>query len=322
MPTTLVTGAAGFVGSHLAEALLAAGDKVVGLDDFCPAYSRERKHRHLTAALADDRFRLVEGDIRDLGLVSRLVEREGVERVAHLAALAGVRDSFLHPDEVLSVDVNGTLSVARAAGGRPLVFASSSSVYGSRGGTEPFRESDAAERPVSPYAAAKRAAELLLHVHHAAEGAPVTVLRPFTVYGPRQRPDMAIPRFTASIEAAEPIPVFFDGEVVRDLTFVSDVVAAFVAALDDPAPWRVLNCGSGRAHRVADVISTLASLMGREADMVPRPAPLGDVPRTLADPAAAAAELGWSARVGLIEGLASYLEWRARGDEGPVEPAA
>ncbi|MCH7494228.1 GDP-mannose 4,6-dehydratase [bacterium] len=320
--TTLVTGAAGFVGSHLVQALLARGERVVGLDNFCPNYAPERKRSHLADIPPDAPFRLVEGDIRDTALLSTLVADEKVSRVAHLAALAGVQASVENPQEVLSVDTLGTQSVASAAAGLPLVFLSSSSVYGSRPGQEPFLESDAADRPESPYAAAKRAAELLLAAHHSLTQAPVTILRPFTIYGPRQRPDMAIPRFAASLDQGLPIPVFFGGEAMRDMTYVGDVVQGILAALDAPNGFLLHNLGSGKCQPVTETIQTLARLMGKEATMEPRPAPPGDVPRTLADTTLVARHLGWWAMTSVEDGLKAYLEWRASGTEGPVEPAA
>lgn len=320
--TVLVTGAAGFVGSHLTEALLARGDRVVGLDNFCPNYPQERKRSHLAAVSSHPSFTLVEGDIRDPGLLASIITDEGVSKVAHLAALAGVRDSVENPQEVLSVDTLGTQSVATAATGLPLVFLSSSSVYGAREGSEPFLESDAADRPVSPYAAAKRAAELLLCAHHSLTNSPTTILRPFTIYGPRQRPDMAIPRFAASLDQGLPIPVFFNGEVVRDQTYVGDVVAGILAALDQPQGFLLLNLGSGKSVQVSEIITTLATLMGKEATLTPAPPPPGDVPRTLADTTAVARCLGWWAMTSLEGGLTQYLAWRDTGAEGPVEPAA
>ncbi len=300
----LVTGGAGFIGSHLVEALLARGDEVRVLDAFDDAYDPALKRRNVAAF----RDRVVEGDVRDPAAVARLVE--GVDAVAHLAARAGVRESLRSPALYQDVNVRGfavLLDAARRAGAR-VVFASSSSVYGASTPL-PFREDAPADRPVSPYAASKRAGELLAHAAWAGWGLPVTCLRFFTAYGPRQRPGMAIARFFRLARAGRPLPVFGDGDSSRDYTYVSDAVDAVLRALDRPLGFAVLNVGSGEPVRLDRLVERVARAAGRTVAVERLPEQPGDVPATLADNRAAREALGWRPTVTLDEGLARYRDW-------------
>jgi UDP-glucuronate 4-epimerase len=311
----IVTGAAGFVGSTLVERLLAEGRAVVGLDSFDPFYPAAQKRANLAVALASDRYRFVEGDICDEAALADAF-RGGADAVVHLAALAGVRPSLERPAAYADVNVRGTAAVAAAAlaaGVRRMVFASSSSVYGEREGG-PFRETDAVERPISPYAATKRAGELLLHSFHATQGLSVVCARIFTAYGPRQRPDLAIRKFAERMLRGEPIPVFGDGTAVRDFTYVDDLVDGLVRALDAELGFSILNFGAGRTVSVVAVIAALERALGRKAKIDWLPKQPGDVSRTWSDSSAARAALGYAPRVPIEAGIERFAAWlRANG---------
>lgn len=302
----LVTGGAGFIGSQVVAALLARGDRVTVLDCFDDAYDPSLKRANLAGTTA----RVVEGDLRDLDTVRGALG--DADAVVHLAARAGVRESLADPLLYESVNVRGTavvLEALRQQGKARLVFASSSSVYGSRADGGRFTEADNADTPVSPYAATKRAGELICHAAHAAWGMPITCLRFFTVYGPRQRPAMAIAKFFRLIRAGEPLPVFGDGSAIRDFTFVEDAVRAVLAAVDRPQGFQVLNVGSDAPVRLDALIHAIADAAGRPAILEHLPLQNGDVPRTHADVSRARAVLAWSPQVSLAEGLSRYAAW-------------
>jgi UDP-glucuronate 4-epimerase len=307
----LVTGGAGFVGSTLVDRLLAEGREVVALDSFDPFYPEALKRENLAGAAGASGFRLETGDLRDPAAVGRALA--GCDGVVHLAALAGVRPSLERPAEYADVNVRGTAVLAEAmvrTGVSRMVFASSSSVYGEREQTSgPFRESDPVERPVSPYAATKRAGELLLHSFHHAEGLSVTCARIFTAYGPRQRPDLAIRKFAERMRAGQAIPVYGDGEATRDFTYVDDLVDALVRALDAGLGFAILNFGAGRTVRLLDVIAELERALGVPAQIEWLPRQTGDVSRTWADVSAAQAALGWAPKVALEDGIARFADW-------------
>ncbi|MCK6505469.1 NAD-dependent epimerase/dehydratase family protein [Myxococcota bacterium] len=313
----LVTGGAGFIGSHLVGALRARGDEVVVLDNLDDTYDPARKLENLRAEGVSEQpgpARLVLGDLRDEVALHQALR--GVDAVVHLAAVAGVRDSLLDPLRYESINVRGTvalLEAMRQAGCRRLVFASSSSVYGARDDDALFSEEDRADRPVSPYAATKRAGELLCHAAHATWGLEVSCLRFFTVYGPRQRPAMAIARFVQLALAGQPLPLYGDGSSVRDYTFVGDAVRGVLAALDRPHGFDVINLGCGDPIR----LDALAAAIGQAALVEVRvehlPEQPGDVPRTHADIRRAQAVLGWRPQVDIVSGLRAYVDWvRAR----------
>ncbi|MFH0981452.1 MAG: NAD-dependent epimerase/dehydratase family protein [Planctomycetota bacterium] len=312
MPKVLVTGAAGFIGSHLCEALLGRGDVVVALDDFNDFYAPATKRANLAACLGHTHFTLAEGDIRDAGLVNEAAQ--GVDVVVHLAARAGVRPSIAQPLLYESVNVGGTLVVLEAArrhGVRRLVFAGSSSVYGNNEKI-PFSESDNVDSPISPYAATKKAGELLCHTYHQLYGIGVICLRYFTVYGPRQRPDLAIHKFTRLIEAGEPIPVFGDGSMARDFTYIDDIVAGTLAAIDRCDGYHIYNLGESTPIRLNDLIGALEKALGRKARIERLPRQPGDVERTYADITRARRELGYQPSVDLDTGLGRFVEWFRR----------
>jgi UDP-glucuronate 4-epimerase len=306
----LVTGAAGFIGSHLCERLLNDGWGVVGVDNFDEFYDPHIKHRNIAECLKNNSFRLVEADIRDLAAMDKVVG-EGIEFIVHLAAKAGVRPSIAEPLQYTDVNINGTvvlLELAKKYGIGKLIFGSSSSVYGNNEKV-PFSEDDNVDYPISPYAATKKACELLCHTYHHLCGLSVTCLRFFTVYGPRQRPDLAIHKFARLIERGRPIPVYGDGSMMRDFTYIDDIIDGTVAAIDRCKGFNIYNLGESRPIRVNDLIAELENALGKKAlkEFVP-PQP-GDVERTYADITKAARELGYHPATSIQAGLQKFAAW-------------
>ncbi len=312
--TILVTGAAGFIGSHVAGALLARGAFVVGLDNFDSFYDAGLKRANVREVeRAGAAFKMIEADIRDERAMSELFERERFAGVVHLAARAGVRPSIVEPALYASVNVVGTsvlLEAARRNGCGRFVGASSSSVYGNNKRV-PFSESDAVDHPISPYAATKKACELLGHACHHLHGMPVAMLRLFTVFGPRQRPDLAISVFMRNIARGEAIPVFGDGSMSRDYTFIDDIVAGVLSAYEriPSHGFRVWNLGGNRPMTLSAMIEAVERTVGKKALIDRRPTPPGDVERTYADLTRSVAELGFSPSTSFGEGLAKQWEW-------------
>ena len=306
----VVTGGAGFIGSTLVDRLLSEYWDVTAIDGFDPFYPRATKVSYLTDARTDAAFHLVEVDTRDAAAVLAAVECARPEVVVDLAARAGVRPSIANPDAYIDTNVRGlqnTLAATRAVGAR-LVFGSSSSVYGADP-RRPFREEQMAGQPLSPYGATKVAGEALAYAHHATTGLPVAVARLFTVYGPRQRPDLAINSFARSMLAGEPIALYDGGRGSRDYTYVDDVVDAFVRLIDAPAPYVLVNVGGHSPVTTSELVDRLENALGVRANRVAAPAQPGDVPATYADITRARDLLGWEPRVGLDEGLARFAEW-------------
>ena len=307
----LVTGAAGFIGSTLVDRLLAEGREVVGLDNFDPFYPEQDKRRNLASALDHARFRLVRGDIRDPAALAQAFAPAEIAGVVHLAALAGVRPSLERPAVYADVNVHGTATLLEAAtrAGLPrVVFASSSSVYGERQGGA-FREDEPALHPISPYAATKRAGELLAHAFHHGFGLTITCARIFTAYGPRQRPDLAVRKFAERMLRGEPVPVYGDGGNQRDFTYVDDLVDGLVRALDRDLGFAILNLGAGRTLTVLEMVKQLEQTLGVDAQIEWRPRETGDLTRTWADASAARAALGWSASVPFEAGIRRFVAW-------------
>lgn len=310
----LVTGGAGFIGSHLCEALVGRGDDVVAFDNFDPFYPRAVKDRNLSRLQGHDRFRLVEGDLRDRAALEAVFRGEPFDAVAHLAARAGVRPSLENPAGYMSTNVEGTavlLEAMRRSGCTRLVFGSSSSVYGNSRDV-PLRESDRVDRPISPYAMTKKAGEELCHVYHHAYGFSVMALRFFTVYGPRQRPDMAIHRFVLRLEEGLPIPVYGDGSSERDYTYFADAVAGVVAAVDwvrREDGFEIVNLGESVPVRLDDLIAEVAEATGGRPRLERLPMPVGDVERTCADIARARELLGYAPSTGIREGVEAFVRW-------------
>ncbi len=313
--SVLVTGAAGFIGSHVVDALLEQGVEVVGLDSFDDFYARAVKEANLRSARDHASFRLVEGDLRDAGALAALPDE--VDAVVHLAARAGVRPSIEQPELYTDVNVMGTmrlLSFAAARGIRPFVFASSSSVYGNNEKV-PFSEDDRVDHPISPYAATKKAGELLCHAASHLDGLGVPCLRFFTVYGPRQRPDLAIHKFARLMRAGEEIPMFGDGSTSRDYTYISDTVQGVVRALDwarrNPGAYEIVNLGESRTVTLAEMIRVLGKELGVEPRVCRLPMQPGDVDRTFADVSKARRLFGYDPQVPFREGVRAFVEWLA-----------
>ncbi len=312
----LVTGAAGFIGSHLAERLVARGDEVVGIDNLEPSYDVAIKQRNLRQLR--ERMEVVEGDILDAPLLERLFDAHHFDGVVHLAALAGVRRSVEEPWLYQQVNVEGTARLAHAMvqhGVGRLVFASSSSVYGD-GLPTPFRETDPTESPSSPYAASKRAGELLLRSMHHVHRLDVCMLRYFTVFGPRQRPNMAIYQFALATMRGEPITMFGNGESSRDYTYIDDVVGGTVLALDRaPSGLCTYNIGSHRPIVLRDMIDRIGQTVGAEPIVEQAPMPAADVSHTLACIDAATRDLGYEPATSFDEGLRQFVAWLRRNDD-------
>ncbi len=310
--TTIVTGGAGFIGSHLVDRLLADGAEVVVVDSFDPFYPRGDKEANLAAALAQPRCRLVEVDIRDAEGVAALVANVRPDAIVHLAARAGVRPSIADPRLYADVNVLGTINWLEAASRLdPLprfVYASSSSVYGDRD-DPPFRETDPVDRPVSPYAATKRSCELIAHTFHHLRGLPVTGLRFFTAYGPRNRPDLAIAKFAGLIDRGEPVPMFGDGSTRRDYTYIDDIVDGIIRAIECCSGAAIYNLGRSDPISLREMIDTIAGVLGKPAVIQALPEQPGDVRQTFADVSLAARELGYSPRVPFREGIRRYVAW-------------
>jgi UDP-glucuronate 4-epimerase len=307
-----VTGGAGFIGSTLVDRLLTDGGDVLVLDNFDSFYDPGRKRANLVAAATFTRFELVECDIRDASAVREAFRRFQPDAIVHLAARAGVRPSIEQPALYSEVNVTGTVNLLQAAceiGTRPrFVYASSSSVYGERPDA-PFRETDNVDLPVSPYAATKKACELLAHTFHHLHGLPVTGLRFFTAYGPRNRPDLAIAKFTRLIRDGEPIPVFGDGSTRRDYTYVDDIVDGVIRAVDRCRSHHLYNLGNSSPVELHAMIATIAEAVGREPIINRLPEQPGDVRQTYADVSRAEAELGYRPTTSFRDGIAQYIQW-------------
>ena len=335
----LVTDAAGFIGSYMSERLLRDGWKVVGVDNFDDFYDPKIKRRNVAGCLKNKNFQLIEADIRDGNAMDKAVGN-GVEIIIHLAARAGVRPSIAQPMLYADVNINGTMVLLEAAKKHKVskfIFGSSSSVYGNNKKI-PFSEDDSVDFPISPYAATKKAGELICHTYHHLYGICITSLRFFTVYGPRQRPDLAIHKFAKLIEQGKPIPVYGDGSMMRDFTYIDDIIDGVVAAINRltsharpersrgesrPSSVEVLlrrmeaashefniyNLGNASPISVNDLVTKIEKSLGKKAVREYLPAEPGDVERTFADIAKAERELGYKPRTTIEEGLARFVKW-------------
>jgi len=313
MKHILVTGAAGFIGSHLSEALLANGYEVSGIDNFDPFYDRAIKEQNLEALKKSNRFHFVEADIFDKGSFDLIPEK--VDAVIHLAAKAGVRPSIEDPMGYINANIVGTSNILnwmQSKGIKKLVFASSSSVYGNNKKI-PFAESDNVDNPISPYAFTKKSGELMNFSFHHLCQMDIVNLRFFTVYGPRQRPDLAIHKFIKLIDADKAIPVFGKGDTYRDYTFITDIVKGIMASLDyvnsNENVYEIFNIGNNQPVSLMELITTLYRLMGKEPRLEYLPMQAGDVDRTYASIEKAGKLLGYSPSTTIEEGLKKFIDW-------------
>jgi UDP-glucuronate 4-epimerase len=328
----IVTGAAGFIGSHLAGALIARGRSVLGIDNFDPAYSRQSKRQNIDRVRASTTgtaslFELVEADVCDRDRMSAVFAQHRPGTLFHVAALAGVRRSIEDPARYAAVNVDGLISVldaARAAGCRTIIFASSSSVYGNNPKV-PFAETDSVEQPISPYAATKRAGELICHAYAHLFGLRIAAMRFFTVFGPAQRPDLAIMKFMDKIVAGDEVPMFGDGSTARDYTYIDDIIEGVLAAeraVSDQQSaisesgrvgltgfFRIWNLGHSQPVTLSQMIDTIARVVGKPARVKRLPMQPGDVERTWADLTRSAAELNYQPRISLVEGVRQQWMW-------------
>ena len=309
----LVTGAAGFIGSHVAEALLKRGDDVIGLDNFAPNYSRARKEANLKEYAAQGRFTFVEADIRDAQVMRDLFEAQKFDRVMHLAAMGNVRYSVEHAQEYTAVNIGGTvnlLEAARLSGTRYFVFASTSSVYGNA--PIPFVETEPVAHPLAPYPATKIGCEVMAYTYHVAFGLKCTGLRFFNVYGPRGRPDMMPYEFTRKIAANETLRIFAEGRPQRDWTFIDDIVSGVLAAIDADFDYEIFNLGRGQPIVLSRFIEIIEGLVGRKAVIEHAPLPPTEPMITFANVEKAERLVGYHPKTSIEEGLTRFYDWWKR----------
>jgi UDP-glucuronate 4-epimerase len=322
MKSILITGGAGFIGSHLVDRLMAeSGWRVTVVDDFNDFYDPAIKRENVRARLKNPDFQLVEADIRDPKALAAAFADTAFDCIVHLAARAGVRPSLTQPALYVETNINGTLNLlelARTHDVKQFVFGSSSSVYGMNSKV-PFSEDDPIFNPISPYAATKGAGELICHSYAHLYDMRIVCLRFFTVYGARQRPDLAIHKFAKLINAGQPIPVFGDGTTRRDYTYVDDIISGVRAAIDyDQSNYEVINLGESRTVELRELISLLEKALDQHAVIDRQPAQPGDVPQTFADIAKARRLLGYNPQTQIEEGIGKFLEWFRENQSGRV----
>jgi UDP-glucuronate 4-epimerase len=320
MRSILVTGAAGFIGSHLVDRLLSEGVwQVTAIDDFNDFYSPSIKRANIQPHLANANYRLVEADIRDYDALRRAFSDQSFDCIVHLAARAGVRPSLKQPQLYVETNINGTvhlLELARERGLKQFVFASSSSVYGTNEKV-PFSEDDPIFDPISPYAATKAAGELICRTYSHLYDMRIVCLRFFTVYGARQRPDLAIHKFARLISEGKPIPVFGDGTTRRDYTFIDDIIAGVRAAIDyDQSKYEIINLGEARTVELRELISLLERVLGERAQIDRQPLQPGDVPQTFADITRARRLLNYNPQTQIEDGLKKFVAWFRESHDG------
>ena len=324
--TILVTGAAGFIGSHTVQALATRGDRVVGLDNLNDYYDPARKRANLDEVRqalrqsgSGEAFTFIQGDIRNRQILEEIFSSHEIDGIVHLAAMAGVRVSIENPHLYCDVNINGTLNLLDAAVGRigsqvrrtsspTFVFASTSSVYGNTQAI-PFQEHDPCDRPLAPYAASKKAGELLGHSYHHVYGLAFTAVRFFTVYGPRGRPDMMAYRVMDSIFFGHEVPLYNSGNMHRDWTFVSDVVQGVVSAVNRPCGYEVINLGRGEPVSLAEFVQVIEECVGQKANVVSAPMPEADIVSTCADISKARELLGYDPQCSVREGVGRFWAW-------------
>lgn len=311
MHNVLITGGAGFIGSHLSERLLTEGWRVLCLDNFDTFYDPSIKRDNIAPVFKNSNFSLLEGDIRDLRLLKDIFNKEEIDAVVHIAARAGVRPSIKEPILYYDVNVRGTmnlLEMTRDYHVKKFIFASSSSVYGENEKV-PFSEEDNVDYPISPYAATKKAGELICYTYHHLYKIPIVCLRFFTVYGPRQRPEMAIHKFTRLIYEGKSVPVYGDGSSRRDYTYIQDIIDGVVASLNAELSYEVINLGESKTVGLGELISLIEENLQRKASIEWLPLQPGDVPITYADVGKAGKLLGYKPGIDITEGVRRFIEW-------------
>lgn len=306
----LITGVAGFIGSHLGERLVSMGHTVVGIDNFDPFYPKKFKVENLKQLNKSNQFSFFEEDIRNKVSIDSIFESNKIDIVIHLAAKAGVRPSIEHVGEYYEVNINGTVNLLecmRQNGVSKLIFASSSSVYGNN--KVPFSEMDSVDYPISPYAATKKSGELLCHVYSHLYKFDISCLRFFTVFGPRQRPDLAIHKFTRFIDIDNPLPFFGDGSTARDYTYIDDIIEGIICSLNKLDGFHIYNLGESRVITLNELIHSIESVIEKRAILDKQPLQPGDVPQTFADITKARQELGYDPKYNLEIGIQKFVNW-------------
>lgn len=308
----LLTGGAGFIGSSLADKLLSLGHDVVCVDNFDDFYSKSIKLENISLAKLMPNYRFVECDLRDKITIPKLFSETKFDLVIHLAAKAGVRPSIIDPVSCYDVNVNGTLNLLESMkdnGVTKLFFASSSSIYGNNIKV-PFSETDNVDNPISPYAASKRAGELLCHTYHHLHNFDIFCFRFFTVYGPRQRPDLAINKFTNLIQENKPIQMYGDGTTSRDYTYIDDIVSGIINAIPVLKGYEIINLGESKAISLTEMIAMLQEKIGKKAIIEKLPFQAGDVERTFADVSKAKKLINYNPKWNFSDGLEEFLKWK------------
>ena len=307
----LITGIAGFIGSHLGDKLVSQGHQIIGIDNFDPFYSRNFKESNLAQLNSSENFSFFEADIINKQAIKNIFDRYSIDLVIHLAAKAGVRPSIEQISAYYQVNINGTVNLLecmREANVSKLIFASSSSVYGNNEKV-PFSETDFVDKPVSPYAATKKGGELLCHVYSSLYGFDITCLRLFTVFGPRQRPDLAIHKFTRLIDQGKPVPFFGDGSTSRDYTYIEDIISGILCAIDKVKGFNVYNLGESRVIKLSELIVFIENALNKKAILDKQPLQPGDVQKTFADITKAKSELGYNPEYDMEMGLKKFIVW-------------
>jgi len=313
----LLTGAAGFIGSHFAETLLEEGHQVISIDNLNPFYDptiKEQNLREIKKRFSSDQFTDLRGDIRDTDFINDVFKTHHPEEVVHLAAMAGVRPSIADPVTYQEVNIRGTMNLLEAMKKYEvsrMVFASSSSVYGNNPKV-PFAEDDFVDHPISPYAATKKAGELICYTYHHLYQFTIVALRFFTVYGPRQRPEMAIHKFTRLIDEGKPVPMFGDGTTKRDYTYIDDIIDGMIRVRKIDSGFHLYNLGESRTTALIDLIRMIEAALGKKANIQRLPLQPGDVNITYADISRARKELGYDPHTTMEEGIERFVEWYNR----------
>ena len=307
----LITGAAGFIGSHVCEHFIKDGNSVIGVDNFDDFYPIEIKELNIAPLKKSNNFHFFKEDIRDTKALIEIFYQKEVEVVIHLAAKAGVRPSIESIEQYYDVNVNGTVSLLEAMRKndvKKMIFASSSSIYGNNTKI-PFTESDPVDNPISPYASTKKSGELLCHVYHHLYNFDIACLRFFTVYGPRQRPDLAIHKFTRLIDEGKPIPFYGNGSSSRDYTYIDDIVEGIDCAINHLSGYQIFNLGESNVVTLNQLVKTIENNLGHKAILNRQPMQAGDVIKTYADISKAKSEIGYNPKYDFDTGIKEFVKW-------------